>query len=880
MKWYQKSAKEALEEWTVKQENGLDYDDAARRLKTYGANELARHKEETIFDIFISQFKSPLIYILIFAALLVLVLGENVDAIVILTVIVVNAIVGTIQEGKAKNSLERLRNLTRHKTLVRRDGEEDLISSEHVVPGDILILKEGDRVTADARIISAEFLKVDESILTGEAYAVGKKSEVIREENLVLGDQKNMVFSGTSVVSGYCEAVVVTTGFDSELGKISKEVLESSDLPLPLANKINKLTHFIAFAVFGVAFITLILGLLRGIEFIEIVSAVIGLAVSIVPEGLPIAVTIVLAGGIWRMAKEKAIIRQLAGVEALGNADALLVDKTGTITTGQMVIKQVNLDGKLIEVTGEGYEPKGKIKITNSKQKAKLEKLLGLCLLSLKANVVHTEHTGWKPSGDPTEAAIATLCLKAGLNREKLSKEYKTDFARPFDSKKRYIEAAFAKEGEKWHVLVGAPEFLSKKLKIDHDLEKDYHKFAQKGLRVVGLAVFGPKKKLFGHALLTIEEETRKSVPSSVEEAKRAGFRVVMMTGDYAETAKAIAKKVGIYEEGDTVLTGEDVEKLAEVELEERIEKVSVFARITPEHKLKIVNAFKKKGHVCAMTGDGVNDAPALQAANLGIGLGSGTQVAKDSSDIVLVDDNFSTIVDAIREGRAIYISLKENILYLFSTGFGEVLVISGAILIGLPLPLVAVQIIWLNFVTDGFLVVGLAQDSPTKRQLKSKEDVNSDNLIDKLMIRRIMLMGGVMLLITLPVFNYYKASYSLEYARTMALLVLSAVQWFNALNVRSRTRSVFTIPLNNNFLNAAFVIVLILQFVAIETTFGNKILHTVDINIGQWVIGIALATSIIWVEEIRKYFVRKAGKLDTSTAKVPAGRLAIDSGG
>src|SRR3989338_5614923 len=700
----------------------------------------------------------------------------------------------TKTKSAAKNSLERLRNLTRHKTLVRRDGEEDLISSEYVVPGDILILKEGDRVTADARIISAEFLKVDESILTGEAYAVGKKSEVIREENLVLGDQKNMVFSGTSVVSGYCEAVVVTTGFDSELGKISKEVLESSDLPLPLAKKINRLTHLIAFAVFGVAFITLILGLLRGIEFIEIVSAVIGLAVSIVPEGLPIAVTIVLAGGIWRMAKEKAIIRQLAGVEALGNADALLVDKTGTITTGQMVIKQVNLDGKLIEVTGEGYEPKGKIKITNSKQKAKLEKLLGLCLLSLKANVVHTEHTGWKPSGDPTEAAIATLCLKAGLNREKLSKEYKTDFARPFDSKKRYIEAAFAKEGEKWHVLVGAPEFLSKKLKIDHDLEKDYHKFAQKGLRVVGLAVFGPKKKLFGHALLTIEEETRKSVPSSVEEAKRAGFRVVMMTGDYAETAKAIAKKVGIYEEGDTVLTGEDVEKLAEVELEERIEKVSVFARITPEHKLKIVNAFKKKGHVCAMTGDGVNDAPALQAANLGIGLGSGTQVAKDSSDIVLVNNNFETIIEAIAEGRAIYFSLKRVILYLFATSLGEVAVLALAIIVGLPLPLVAVQIIWLNFVTDGFFVVALARDGQDEKGFMSINAVDTQNLVDKLMVQRTILMSLAMVLCAMPVFYYLQKTYPLDYARSVALLILAVSQWFNAFNVRSRSKSIFSV--------------------------------------------------------------------------------------
>jgi len=335
-----------------------------------------------------------------------------------------------------------------------------------------------------------------------------------------------------------------------------------------------------------------------------------------------------------------------------------------------------------------------------------------------------------------------------------------------------------------------------------------------------------------------------------------------MMSGDYAETAKAIAKKVGIYEEGDRILTGEDVEKLAEVQLAQDIENVSVFARITPEHKLKIVEAFKKRGYVCAMTGDGVNDAPALQAANLGIGLGSGTQVAKDSSDIVLVDDNFKTIVDAIGEGRAIYLSLKENILYLFSTSFGEVLVILGAILVGLPLPLVAVQIIWLNFVTDGFFVVALAQDPPTKKQLKSAADVNSESLVDRLMVRRMILMGFSMMIAAMPIFIIFSNLYSVEYARSMVLVVLSVLQWFNALNVRSRVRSVFEIPINNGYLIFAFFAVAILQYLAIETNFGNKILHTQSLAIGHWILAVGVSTLIIWVEEIRKLIVRsQSGK-------------------
>lgn len=856
--WYQKSAKEVLGEWKVTPE-GLNYDDAARRLKTFGPNQLAQSKKESELEIFVRQFKSPLIYILIFAAILVVFLGKSVDALVILAVITINAVVGTVQEGKAKNSLERLRSLTRHKALVRRDGKDILVSSEEVVPGDILIIKEGDRVVADARIFESQSLRVDESILTGEAYSVGKKAETIKKDNLVLGDQKNMVFAGTSVVGGNCEVIVVQTGFDSEIGKISRDLLETSQIPLPLSNKILKLTHFIALVVFGIAAFTLLVGLARGIELEEIVGAVIGLSVSIVPEGLPVAVTIVLAGGVWRMAKQKAIVRQLAAVEAMGNADALLVDKTGTITTGKMVIKHVFLDGNLADVTGDGYEPKGEIKTLNKNQNDKLEKILSLCLLSLNADVVYDEHLGWRPSGDPTEAAIAALCYKANLSREKLTSVYKVDFTKPFDTKKRYIEAAFLRGSEKWHILVGAPEFLSKKLKIDHDLLKNYHELASKGLRVIGVAVYGPKKsKLFGSALLAIEEEIREEVSLSVKEAKGAGFRVVMMTGDFAQTAKSIAQKVGIYEDGDVILTGEDVEKLAESELGDKIKKVSVFARITPEHKLKIVNAFKKHGFITAMTGDGVNDAPALQAANLGIGLGSGTQVAKDAADIVLINDNFATIVAAIAEGRSIYLTLKKVILYLFSTSLGEVLVIVGAILIGLPLPLVTVQIIWLNFVTDGFFVVALAQDTP-RHKLLAKSEVASENLVDSLMIRRILLMGTSMLVAALPIFYLFLNWYGIDYGRTMALLVLSVTQWFNALNVRSRYLSVFTRKLDNTFLIFSFVVVFVLQILVIHTRFGNQLLHTVPLLPRHWMLAILVSALIILVEEIRKGFARRS---------------------
>ncbi len=843
----------------VKVEEGLSQKEAESRLKSFGPNLLATAKRQTLFDIFLRQFKSPLVYILILAAVLVLVIGNGADAVAILVVVVLNSVIGTYQEGKAKNSLEKLRSLTRHKALVRRGGEEVLISSEEVVCGDVLILHEGDRIVADARITICESLKVNEAVLTGEAYAVSKITGAISKKDVVLGDQKNMVFSGTSVVSGFAEAVVVETGYNSALGQISKELLETSDVPLPLAAKISKLTHFITIAVLVIAAFTFTVGLLRGIDFGEIAGAVIGLSVSIVPEGLPVAVTIVLSGGVWRMAKAKAIVRQMAAVEAMGNADTLLVDKTGTITTGKMVIKKINFAGNILSVSGEGYNPEGKISSNEQFDSRKLNKILSLVFLSLKADVVHHEHEGWRPTGDPTEASIAALCHKVGLSKEKLEGELKTNFANPFDWKKRYIEASFSKGNEDWEVFVGAPDFLSVELKIDHRLISDYHKLTKEGLRVVGVCVFGPKKKLYGWLLLAIEEEIRKEVEDSVCEAKNAGFSVVMMTGDFAETAKAIAAKVGIFKNGDTVLTGEDVERLTKEDLEEKIKSVTVFARITPQHKLKIVEAFKKAGKIVAMTGDGVNDAPALQAANLGIGLGSGTQVAKDASDIVLTSDDFEVIVSAIAEGRAIYLSLKKVILYLFSTSLGEVLGIVGAVVIGLPLPLVAVQIIWLNFVTDGFMVVGLAQDTP-RHKLVSQSEVAGNYLIDKLMVKRIVLMGFSMVVVTLPVFLWFLGSHPLSYARTMALLILSVTQWFNALNVRSRTLSVFARKLDNTFLIVSFITVFVLQIVVIQTKFGNEFLHTVPLSFGDWVLGIAVSTFIIWVEEVRKLLVKLTG--------------------
>lgn len=851
MNWYRLSARSVCEELGVDPDVGLPNEEALKRLLANGANILASRKKETVFAIFLRQFKSPLIYVLIIASFAVTALGQFIDALVILAVLVLNAIIGAFQEGKAKNSLEKLKSLTRHKALVIRGGVEILISSEEVVSGDILVLKEGDRIVADARLIKLESLKADESVLTGEAYSVEKSTETIHRGNLVLGDIKNMVFSGTSVIAGNGTAVVVATGFESELGKISKELLETSTVPLPLAQKISKITKFIVISVVFICLVVFAVGYLRGLPFIELVSTVIGLSVSIIPEGLPIAVTIVLAAGVWRMAKQRAIVTQMAAVEAMGNANVLLVDKTGTLTTGKMEVSQIYFDGQYIEVKPTGYRPEGDVAV---KRESELHRVLELVSLSLSAVVIHVEGDGWKPVGDPTEAAIAVVCKKAGLEKEKLAHDYKKVKLVPFDSHKRYIEGHFEQGKKSWGIFVGAPDYLARELLPKGEFVRIADKLTTEGKRVVG-AVLVEGKKVCSMCLFAIDEDVRPEVKQSIAEAKSAGFRIAMLTGDYPNTAKSIAREVGILEKGNLVLTGPEVEKMSLKELAEMVENTTVFARITPEHKLKIVRAFQARGHICAMTGDGVNDGPALQAANLGIGLGSGTQVAKDASDIVLTDDNFETIVAAISQGRAIYLTLKKVILYLFSTSFGEVLVIAGAIFLGFPLPVIAVQIIWLNFVTDGFFVAALAADPIHRNLAKLKETGN--NLVDKLMINRTILMGISMFLVGMPVFYFYIQKDGLPQARTMVFLVLCVTQWLNALNVRSRFKSVFAVPLDNKFLIASFAIVFVLTLLVIQTPVGNRVMHTVPLGLNDWLIAFGVSTAIIWVEEFRKLIVR-----------------------
>jgi Ca2+-transporting ATPase len=866
-------------------ERGLSAAEAKKRLEENGPNKLPEAEADSLAVIFFRQFQSPLIYILLAASALVLAEGETVDGLIILFVLLFNAIVGTIQEGKAQNTLLALKNFVETKATVLRDGTEIIISDTEIVPGDILILQEGEKIPADARVIVSQNLTVDEAALTGESQPVHKISDVpLSPAN---GDEKkNIIFKGTNIVAGNGMAVVFGTGLDTAIGKIAKEITEVvSDIPLK--EDIRNLSRLIVIAVAAIVTVLFIVGVLSGTPVMEMFATVVSLSVSIIPEGLPIVLTLVLASGVWRMSKRGVLVKRLQAVETLGQAKIIAVDKTGTITKNEMVIQKIYVDGKIFDVGGIGYDSKGEIFLdkedvdaANHPELLFIGKIAALCS---NARVMYSEEKQeWRISGDPTEAAILVVSQKLGFHKEDLVRESPFLSEIPFSYKTKY--RAVLNKMSNGHLLsaIGAPEEIlkfSKKIWRDgkeHSLtEKDREELesrllamSEEGLRVVAVSERHTSHDVIDsenvHDMVFVgffgmKDALRPEVASSTKKAVAAGMRVVMITGDYEITARAIAREAGIYRDGDSVLTGREIDALSEKELSEKLGKTSVFARVTPEHKLRIIKAYKARGEIIAMTGDGVNDAPSLVAADLGVAMGKiGTEVAKEAADIMILDDNFESIVYAVEEGRGIYKTIKKVILYLFSTNAGEVFTIAGALFIGFPLPILPAQIIWLNFVTDGFLDVALAMDPKEKGLLSGAFKRPKKYLIDKLMAYRMILMAVPMALGTLYLFSlHYKTD--ITKAWTMSLVTLAVFQWFNAWNCRSDNKSIFTTnPFSNKFLVGATMIVISLQLFAIYNPVMQKILHTIPLDSSEWTEIIAVALSIVAVEEIRKFFHRR----------------------
>jgi len=873
------SAQEVAEKLHVNL-SGLSGVEASHRLGLDGKNILPENKPRGYFLIFLDQFRSPIIYILLVASLVVFSMGEIVDGLVILTVLVINSIIGTIQEGKAQNTLNALKHFVETKAVVVRDGREISIPDSEVVSGDILVLKEGDKVPADARIIETQILKIDESALTGESVPVSKNTEVLKNEVANVVDEKNMVFRGTYVVGGGCRAVVVGTGLDTYIGKISKS-LSQINTEVPLKKSIEKLSRVIIGAVFFVSILIFFIGLWYGFGVREMFTTVIAIAVSAIPEGLPVVVTLILATGVYRMGKKNALVKRLQAVEALGQANIIAVDKTGTLTFNKMHVARFWTDHKYFDVSGNGYDPVGVITHNGLEiEPIEHKNIINLgeaSALTASATTVYDDaKKEWqRVSGDPTEVALLVFSKKIGFSKEALLLEKPLALDVPFSSQTKY-HGSIHKVGNNYSFFVaGAPEAVLQKVncflidgnKCDFgEKEKENIKnvvktFSDQGLRVITIAVgenvslddaVANRSDLCLVGVIGIEDGLRPEVKDSVVLAGNAGIRVVMITGDHVDTAKAIAREAGIYKDGDGVITGDDLVSKNKKDLISNLKNVSVFARVTPEHKLQIIDLYRNRGDIVAMTGDGVNDALSLAAADLGVSMGkNGTEVAKEASDIVLLDDNFGNIVVAVEEGRSIYQTIKKVILYLFSTSLGEIFAITGAILLTFPLPVLPSQIIWLNFVTDGFLVVALAME-PKSLGLLGKRKKGGVALLDKDMYFRITIMALVMMIGTLFVFDMYSDNYAK--ATTMSLTVLAVFQWFNAWNCRSHKYSVFAKNLfSNMYLVWATVMVVVLQTFAVYSPFLQKVLKTVPLNASDWLMVVGVSVSILFVEEIRK---------------------------
>ncbi|HEY4476679.1 MAG TPA: HAD-IC family P-type ATPase [Candidatus Paceibacterota bacterium] len=878
LSWSTKTIPQILSELRS-HERGLTKEEAASRLRDFGPNKLPESKTAGLGIIFFRQFRSPLIYILFVAAGIIFALGETIDASIIFVVLIFNAVVGTIQEGRAQNVLAALKNFAETTAAVWRDARELVIPDTEVVPGDIIVLQEGEKVPADARIIFANTLKIDEASLTGESEPV-MKVDVVRPT-----DKKNMVFKGTHVLSGNGTAVVVATGKKTEIGQIAEKI-STIDTEIPLKVNIRYLSRAIIIIV-GIINVGLItLGVFSGKPLKEMFTTAVALSVSVIPEGLPIVMTLVLATGVRRMSKRNVLIKRLQAVEALGQTEVIAVDKTGTLTNNEMVIQRVYVAGKSFEITGSGYGAKGEAtfegKIIDPLNHPELLFSGKIAAFCANAKLSFVEESGnWKIAGDPTEAAMLVFSEKIGFQREALEREAPKIFELPFDYKRKYHATVWAVEKKNFLVVVGAPEKVLELCKHTwhedriesfnkdkrEELETVFHKLAQGGFRVVAYAINrDSSRSLDPNAMppLTfvgffgMHDALRPEIKEAMARVRAANMDVVMITGDHSLTARAIAKEAKIWQEGDSVIAGEEIESMSDQELAKKLARTSVFARVTPEHKLRIIQAYRQAGKIVAMTGDGVNDAPSLVAADLGVAMGKiGTEVAKEASDIILLDDNFSSIVAAAEEGRGIYKTIKKVILYLFSTSVGEVLVITGALVLGYPLPLLAAQIIWLNLVTDGFLDVALAMEPQEGNLMRGKFERPKKWLVDGLMTQRMILMSLPMAIGTLYLFGKYFET-DLAKAWTISLTLLAVFQWFNAWNCRSESRSIFQMnPFSNRFLVGATAIIITLQLAALHLPFLQRILHTTPLSLNEWLTIIPIAASIILIEEIRKFFYR-----------------------
>lgn len=881
--WHSLDASDAARRLGVSPERGLDSGEAAQRTARLGPNALIEPPRPAVWRSFVRQFRSPLIGILFAAAVLAMALGEFGDAIVIIAVVVINAVIGTLQEGRAERSMAALRKLAELRVRVLRDGAESTLAARDLVPGDVVLLAAGDAVAADARLLEANQFKVAEAALTGESVPVSKSTSALSEVT-ALPDRDCMVYSGTHVTAGRARSLVVAIGASTEVGRIADLTQGAVDPPTPLEQRVRRFGRWLVAAALVLFVAVVALGMLRELPLSETLMVAISQMVSMVPEGLPVAMTIALAVGMRRMAERGAIIRRLSAVETLGSTTVICTDKTGTLTRNEMTVYKLWLpDARVVNVGGIGYAPRGELRIASDMaigtDDASLRGLLHAAVLCNDARMLppNEERSGWSVLGDPTEGALLVLAAKAGIDLEALRSAAPREAELPFhaDTKMMATRHRFEAEDDAHRVIVkGSPEAV---LRLCGESAQAAARtaadaMAARALRVLAFAevdddsldpliafdAFAGRARLLG--LIGQIDPPRDEAKAAVAQCRAAGIRPIMVTGDHKLTGMAIARQVGIAGRNDDFIAidGAELERMGETELRARLPEIAVFARVQPAQKLRIVEALQSRGETVAMTGDGINDAPALARADVGVAMGiAGTEVAKNAAKIVITDDNFATIVSAVEQGRVVYSNLKKVILFLFATSVDEVTILLLALLGGFPLPLAAVQILWINIVTEGVLTVNLVMEPPDGDEMQRAPVPRDDHLLDREMLIRVMVMAGTAAVVGLGWFAWRLASgAAVDAARTETFTLVVLCQWFNVLNCRSATRSALGV-LPNPWLIGGLLLGALLQAAVLYAPFLNEMFHTQPIAPVQLLSIIAAASIVLWVEEARKALVR-----------------------
>ncbi len=867
--WYTKELNQVFNELNTRQ-GGLTEDEANKRLEKYGANNLKEKKKESLFIKFIKQFNDFMIIVLIIAAIISAIVaktngsGDYIDSIIIIAIVIFNAIMGLIQEEKAEKSLEALKKMSAPNAKVRRNGKIREIEASKVVPGDIVMLEAGNYVPADCRLIDSYNLQIEESSLTGETLPTSKQADVILNANTAIGDLKNMAFATTIVVNGHAEAVVVETGMNTKVGQIAGMIIENESPETPLQKKLGEVGKTLAITCMIICGLIFLIGIWKQIPITEMFMTSVGLAVAAIPEGLPAIVTIMLSIGVTKMAKKNSIIRKLPAVETLGCSSVICSDKTGTLTQNKMTVTQIRNAVGLVK---------------NNDRRFILE-LGTMCTDTIESQEV---------IGEATEVAITNAAVEINLRKRDLYDQMQRINEISFDSKRKMM-TTIHKIGSKYRIITkGAPDVLIKRCSKYYQsgriepifskrdaLQEQNQIMAEDALRVIAIAYKDVEKlpreinsetienELTFVGLIGMIDPPREGVKEAVKTCRKAGIKTVMITGDHLQTAKAIAKELGILRKGDLAINGETLEKMSQQELERDIMRYSVFARVSPEHKVRIVKAFQSTGAVVAMTGDGVNDAPALKNADIGIAMGKGgTDVAKNASDMVLTDDNFVTIVEAVKQGRNIYDNIKKAVHFLLATNIGEIVAIFVGLLLGIKSPLLAIQLLWVNLVTDSLPAIALglekAENNIMNRLPRNpRKSLFADGLWGKITTE------GVMIgMLTLVAFSIGNNLYSIEVGRTMAFLSLGILELVHSFNIKGEESIFKTGLFENRYLVGAFVLGTLLQVVVVVISPLAQIFDVVPLNSVQWLMTVIISILPVVIVELQKKFnAYKFGKV------------------